>query len=61
MADSPGERGSANDDAKQNGTDDAGDAEDAEQQADTPAAAPDEEPRRPRLYGYDPDLWPELG
>jgi hypothetical protein len=61
MADGPDRRGSANGDAKQDGTDDSGGAEDAEQQADTPAAAPDEEPRRLRLYGYDPDLWPELG
>ena len=57
MADSADSRGSANGDAKKSGT---GDAEDAEQQADVPDAVPDEAPRRPRLYGFDPDQWPEL-
>ncbi|WP_181037610.1 hypothetical protein [Arthrobacter sp. ZGTC412] len=57
MADSPDRRGSANGDPKKSGTGGTGDAE---QQADAPAAAPDKEPRRPRLYGYDPDQWPKL-
>lgn len=59
MADDPDKRGRANRDRKKNAPDDAGEAEDAEQQAAAPAAAPDGEPRRPRLYGYDPDYWPE--
>jgi hypothetical protein len=59
VADSPDKRGSAKRDRKKSGPDDAVDAEDAEQQADVPAAAPEVELRRPRLYGYDPDHWPE--
>ncbi|WP_307095237.1 hypothetical protein [Arthrobacter sp. V1I9] len=42
------------------GSGDAADADDAELQADAPAAASKEEFRRPRLYGYDPDQWPEI-
>ena len=60
MADSPDRRGNANGDAMKNGSGDAADADDAELQADAPAAAPKEEFRRPRLYGYDPDQWPEV-
>jgi hypothetical protein len=59
VAESPDKRGGAKGDRKKSGTDDAIDAEEAEQQADAPAPAPDVEPRRPRLYGYDPDHWPE--
>ena len=59
MADGPDKRGRAKRDRKTSGPDDEGDAEDAEQQADAPAASPDGESRRPRLYGYDPDYWPE--
>jgi hypothetical protein len=59
MADGPDKRGRTKRDRKKSGPDDAGEAEDAEQQADAPAAAPDVEPRSPRLYGYDPDSWPE--
>jgi hypothetical protein len=59
MADDPDKRGSAKRDREKSGPDDAGDAEDGEQQADAPAAAPDVEHRLPRLYGYDPDFWPE--
>lgn len=59
MADGPDKRGRAKRDRKKSDPDDGVDAEDAEQQADDPAAAPDVEPRRPRLYGYEPDYWPE--
>jgi len=59
MADGPDKRSRAKRDRKKSDPDDAIDAEDAEQQGDAPAAAPDVEPRLPRLYGYDPDYWPE--
>jgi hypothetical protein len=59
MPDGPDKRGSAKKDRKKSGPDDAGDADDAVQQPEATAAAPDAEPRRPRLYGYDPDYWPE--
>jgi hypothetical protein len=58
MAESQDRHDSSNGDAKKNT---AGEAKEVEQQAEAPAAAPEDKPRRPRLYGYDPDHWPELG
>ncbi|WP_458778687.1 hypothetical protein [Arthrobacter sp. D3-16] len=59
MPDGPDKRGSAKRDLTKGRPDDVGGAEDAEQQAEVSLAAPGAEPRRPRLYGYDPDYWPE--
>ena len=66
MADSPHRGGSGKDEGrKKRRPSDAGEAEDV-QQEETAAAGPEEEaarpgetPRPPRLYGYDPDQWPE--
>jgi hypothetical protein len=66
MAASPHRRGTGNDEGRKKGRQsDAGDAEDV-QPEESAAAGPEEEaaepedaPRPPRLYGYDPDQWPE--
>ena len=59
MADSPHRRGTGKDESrKKRGPDEA---EDVQQEEPGPeeAADPEEAPRPPRLYGYDPDQWPE--
>jgi hypothetical protein len=61
---SPNRRGTGKDEGRKKRRD-AGEAQDAEQEEsaaagseDTPAE-PEAAPRPPRLYGYDPDQWPE--
>jgi hypothetical protein len=63
---SPKRRGTGkNDGRKKPGPADAGDAKDMQHEDSAAAepedvrAAPEDAPRPPRLYGYDPDLWPE--
>jgi len=59
MADSPHRRGTGKDESrKKRGPDEA---EDVQQEEPGPEDAldPEEATRPPRLYGYDPDQWPE--
>jgi len=59
MGDSSHGRGAGEDDDRKKHS--PADAEDVEQEESWPEEAPDPEeaPRPPRLYGYDPDQWPE--
>jgi hypothetical protein len=59
MADSPDRRSTAEGDRTEDPPAEAAEGKDAKQQEETPAAVPQETPRRPRLYGYDPDQWPD--
>ncbi len=56
MAGSQDRNGRANGDVRKDAA-----GEDADQQSEAPAAVPEDKPRRPRLFGYDPDHWPEPG
>ncbi|MCU1568490.1 MAG: hypothetical protein JWQ56_3427 [Pseudarthrobacter sp.] len=59
MGDSPHGRGTGKDENPKKHS--PADAEDVEQEESGPEDAldPEEAPRPPRLYGYDPDQWPE--
>jgi hypothetical protein len=58
MAESPDRRGTAEGDGTESSPSEAAENEDARQQQDTRGVVP-EARRRPRLYGYDPDQWPD--
>jgi hypothetical protein len=66
MAESPQRAGAGKDEGrKKRRPSKTGDAEDVQQEESAAAgpeeetAGPEETPRPPRLYGYDPDQWPE--